>query len=100
MAKISGKTVTDFFTCPTISSGDKQGQTEGNANGVAVDGKYVYIACGSYGVVVLDKTTGKEVCHRKASNGKSANYVAVADGNIYVAYGQSRIQVYKLTKTN
>ena len=100
VAKISGNTVTDFFTCPTISSGDKQGQTEGNANGVAVDGKYVYIACGSYGVVVLDKTTGKEVCHRKASNGKSANYVAVADGNIYVAYGQSRIQVYKLTKTN
>lgn len=100
VAKISGNTVTDFFTCPTISSGDKQGQTEGNANGVAVDGKYVYIACGSYGVVVLDKTTGKEVCHRKASNGKSANYVAVADGNIYVAYGQSRIQVYKLTQTN
>ena len=100
VAKISGNTVTDFFTCPKISSGDKQGKTEGNANGVAVDGKYVYIACGSYGVVVLDKTTGKEVCHRKASNGKSANYVAVADGNIYVAYGQSRIQVYKLTKTN
>ena len=100
VAKISGNTVTDFFTCPTISSGDKQGQTEGNANGVAVDGKYVYIACGSYGVVVLDKTTGKEVCHRKAANGKSANYVAVADGNIYVAYGQSRIQVYKLTQTN
>ena len=100
VAKISGNTVTDFFTCPTISSGDKQGQTEGNANGVAVDGKYVYIACGSYGVVVLDKTTGKEVCHRKASNGKSANYVAVDNGNIYVAYGQSRIQVYKLTQTN
>lgn len=100
VAKISGNTVTDFFTCPTISSGDKQGQTEGNANGVAVDGKYVYIACGSYGVVVLDKTTGKEVCHRKAAHGKSANYVAVADGNIYVAYGQSRIQVYKLTQTN
>lgn len=100
VAKISGNTVTDFFTCPTISSGDKKGQTEGNANGVAVDGKYVYIACGSYGVVVIDKTTGKEVCHRKAANGKSANYVAVADGNIYVAYGQSRIQVYKLTQTN
>ena len=100
VAKISGNTVTDFFTCPKISSGDKQGQNIGNANGVAVDGTYVYIACGSYGVVVLDKTTGKEVCHRKASNGKSANYVAVADGNIYVAYGQSRIQVYKLTQTN
>ena len=41
VAKISGNTVTDFFTCPKISSGDKQGQTEGNANGVAVDGKYV-----------------------------------------------------------
>ena len=100
VAKISGGTVNqNFFTCPTISAGGKAGQVKGCANGVATDGQYVYIACGSYGVVVLDKTTGKEVCHRKASNGKSANYVAVDNGNIYVAYGQSRIQVYTITQT-
>ncbi|MQN59354.1 hypothetical protein [Segatella copri] len=100
VAKISGSTVTEnFFTCPTISAGDKAGKVKGCANGVAVDGEYVYIACGSYGVVVLDKA-GNEVCHRKAASGKSANYVAVDNnGNIYVAYGQSRIQVYTITQT-
>ena len=95
VAKISGSTVNqNFFTCPT----NKAGNVEGCANGVATDGQYVYIACGSYGVVVLDKE-GKEVCHRKAASGKSANYVAVDNGNIYVAYGQSRIQVYTITQT-
>ncbi len=95
VAKISGSTVNqNFFTCPT----NKAGNVEGCANGVATDGQYIYIACGSYGVVVLDKE-GKEVCHRKAASGKSANYVAVDNGNIYVAYGQSRIQVYTITQT-
>ena len=95
VAKISGSTVNqNFFTCPT----NKAGNVEGCANGVATDGQYIYIACGSYGVVVLDKE-GKEVCHRKAARGKSANYVAVDNGNIYVAYGQSRIQVYTITQT-
>ena len=95
VAKISGSTVNqNFFTCPT----NKAGNVEGCANGVATDGLYIYIACGSYGVVVLDKE-GKEVCHRKAASGKSANYVAVDNGNIYVAYGQSRIQVYTITQT-
>ena len=95
VAKISGSTVNqNFFTCPT----NKAGNVEGCANGVATDGQYIYIACGSYGVVVLDKE-GKEVCHRKAASGKSANYVAVDNRNIYVAYGQSRIQVYTITQT-
>mgnify|MGYP002765459405 FL=1 len=95
VAKISGSTVNqNFFTCPT----NKAGNVEGCANGVATDGQYIYIACGSYGIVVLDKE-GKEVCHRKAASGKSANYVAVDNGNIYVAYGQSRIQVYTITQT-
>ena len=57
------------------------------------------MACGSYGIVVLDKNTGKTICHRKSANGKSANYVALEGENIYVAYGQSRIQVYTLTTT-
>lgn len=73
---------------------------KGCANGLAVDGQYVYVACGGYGIVVLDKATGKEICHRQSQTGKSANYVAVGnDGNIYVAYGQSRIQVFKVTST-
>ena len=98
VAKISNNSVNaNFFTCPQNSK-DKN---EGNANGVAVDAQNVYIACGGYGLVVLDKATGNVVCHRKAASGKSANYVTVdADGNIYVAYGQSRIQVFKMTKTN
>lgn len=100
VAKISGSTVTEnFFKCPTVSSeGVNVGKVKGCANGVAVDGEYVYIACGRYGVVVLDKA-GNEVCHRKAASGKSANYVAVDGKNIYVAYGQSRIQVYTITQT-
>ena len=71
---------------------------KGCANGVCVSGNYVYVACGSYGLVVLDKT-GKQVCHRKAYNGKSANFVTVKDGKIFVAYGQSRVQVFALATT-
>lgn len=103
VAKISGSTVNqEFFKCPTISnSADKKhpGEVEGCANGIAVDGSYVYLACGSYGLVVLDKSTGTKICHRKAPKEKSANYVAVDGENIYVAYGKSRIQVFKLTTT-
>lgn len=72
---------------------------QGYINGVAVDSKYVYVAAGSYGLVVLDKK-GNEVAHRyigKMNN--SANYVAVKDGLIYVAYGKGRVQVFKLTDT-
>ena len=79
---------------------DKLGLTKGYANGLAVDNQYVYVACGGYGVVVLNKATGEEICHRQSQTGKSANYVAVDEtGNIYVAYGQSRIQVFKVTAT-
>lgn len=103
VAKISGDNVNqDFYKCPTISNSDdnkRPGEVKGCANGIAVGGNYVYLACGSYGLVVLDKSTGKEICHRKAPNKKSANYVAVDGENIYVAYGKSRIQVFKLTTT-
>lgn len=103
VAKISNGNVNqDYFKCPTFSSSAANaGKVKGCANGVAVDAQYVYIACGSYGVVVLDKETGKEICHRKASveKSKSANYVAVDGKNIYVAYGQKRIQVFQLTAT-
>ena len=107
ISKISNGTVSQFYTCPTFTASNKAQNLEagkkyvkGCANGVYVAGNYVYVACGSYGLVVLDKTTGKEVCHRKAYNGKSANFVTVDDNNnIFVAYGQSRVQVFKLTAT-
>ena len=98
-------TVSQFFECPTFTaSKDAQNleagkeYVKGCANGVCVSGNYVYVACGSYGLVVLDKT-GKQVCHRKAYNGKSANFVTVKDGKIFVAYGQSRVQVFALATT-
>ena len=107
ISKISGGTVSQFYTCPKFkASKDAQNLTEGQeyvkgcANGIYVAGNNVFVACGSYGLVVLDKTTGKEVCHRKAYNGKSANFVTVDDNdNIFVAYGKSRVQVFKLTDT-
>lgn len=106
ISKISNGTVSQFYTCPTFTASNKAQNLEagkkyvkGCANGVYVAGNYVYVACGSYGLVVLDKN-GKEVCHRKAYNGKSANFVTVDDNNyIFVAYGQSRVQVFKLTDT-
>lgn len=100
-------TVSQFFDCPTFKASNKAENLEagkeyvkGCANGVYVTANNVFVACGSYGLVVLDKTTGKEVCHRKAYNGKSANFVTGDnDNNIFVAYGQSRVQVFKLTDT-
>ena len=107
ISKISNGTASQFYKCPTFTASNKAQNLEagknyvkGCANGVYVAGNYVYVACGSYGLVVLDKTTGKEVCHRKAYNGKSANFVTGDnDNNIFVAYGQSRVQVFKLTDT-
>lgn len=107
ISKISNGTASQFYTCPTFTASNKAQNLEagknyvkGCANGVYVAGNYVYVACGSYGLVVLDKTTDKEVCHRKAYNGKSANFVTGDnDNNIFVAYGQSRVQVFKLTNT-
>lgn len=70
---------------------------QGYINGVAVDDNYVYVAAGAYGLVVLTKD-GKEVTHKRIGTSEnSANYVAVKNGLIYVAYGKGRIQVFKLT---
>ena len=113
VAKISstGDVKQDFFTCPTFTKPKKTeltGTVKGRANGIAVGGEYIYVACGGYGLVVLDKE-GHVVCHRKANayntkdNSGSANYVAVdiVNGEEYafVAYGQNRVQVFKVTKT-
>ncbi len=73
---------------------EKQGQYKALANGLFVDNNYVYVAYGSYGIVVLDKSTHKVIARRAES--KSANYVYVHNGYIYVAYGQDRLQVFKL----
>lgn len=70
---------------------------QGYINGVAVDDNYVYVAAGAYGLVVLNKN-GEEVTHKRIGTSEnSANYVAVKNGLIYVAYGKGRIQVFKLT---
>ena len=102
ISKIADGTVSQFFECPTMKApvnADKTGDVKGCANGVYVTASNVFVACGSYGLVVLDKS-GNVVCHRKAYNGKSANFVTVDDNNnIFVAYGQSRVQVFKLTDT-
>lgn len=87
------------WTTPTSKS-DKNvsvDKRKGYINGVAVDDNYVYVAAGAYGLVVLTKD-GKEVTHKRiGTSGNSANYVAVKNGLIYVAYGKGRIQVFKLT---
>lgn len=87
------------WTTPTSKS-DKNvsvDKRQGYINGVAVDDNYVYVAAGAYGLVVLTKD-GKEVTHKRIGTaGNSANYVAVKNGLIYVAYGKGRIQVFKLT---
>jgi len=87
------------WTTP-VSKSDKNvsvDKRKGYINGVAVDDNYVYVAAGAYGLVVLNKD-GKEVTHKRiGTSGNSANYVAVKNGLIYVAYGKGRIQVFKLT---
>lgn len=96
------------------------GKPLGYANGVTFDENYIYLACGGYGLVVLDKNkmTAENkptvVAKKRAEavktteNGvtkesyNSANYVTLAkdqttnDTYIYVAYGKSRLQVYQL----
>lgn len=75
---------------------------QGYANGVTFDSNYIYLACGAYGLVVLDKNNktaeGKPTVVAKArcSTKNSANYVTLNNGYIYVAYGKSRMQVFKL----
>lgn len=79
---------------PTISEGANAGKYKGHANGCYVGKKYVYIAYGGFGLVVLDKESHKVVAHRNLAH--SANYVIEYKGYIYVAYGQNRLQVFQL----
>lgn len=66
------------------------------ANGLAVDGKYVYVAYGHGGLFVLDKSDLSVVASYRYSGGKSANYVSVSGDILYVAYGLSGVQIFKL----
>lgn len=83
---------------PTITEGENAGKYKGHANGCYVGKKYVYIAYGGFGLVVLDKETHKVVAHRNLAH--SANYVIEYNGYIYVAYGQSRLQVFQLNNAD
>ena len=73
---------------------NKEGKWKALCNGCFVDDNYVYLAYGSYGIVVIDKNTHKVIAHRALEN--SANYITVYEGYIYVAYGRSRMQVFQL----
>lgn len=88
---------------------------QGYANGVTYDNNYVYLACGGYGLVVLDKNEmekGKPKVVAKTrvtvvadeTTGKiswnSANYVKLYNGLIYVAYGKNRLKIYQLVDKN
>lgn len=95
---------TVLFDAPV---GNEKHEIIGRVNGVAVDSKYIYVACGGYGLVVLDKTKAKGenvVARRRAFyDGKesynSANYVTLYKDYICVAYGRSRVQIFKLVNT-
>ena len=92
---------TVLFDAPV---GNENHEIIGRVNGVAVDSKYIYVACGGYGLVVLDKSKAKGenvVARRRAFyDGKesynSANYVTLYQDYICVAYGRSRVQIFKL----
>lgn len=89
---------------------------QGYANGVTYDNNYIYLACGGYGLVVLDKNNktaeGKPKVVAKTrvtgvvdeTTGKiswnSANYVKLYNGLIYVAYGKNRLKIYQLVDKN
>ena len=67
-------------------------------NGADFDDRYLYVACGNAGVYVLDKNTLQPVASYTHSGGKSANYVRAANGYVFVAYGKSGLQVFKLVE--
>ncbi len=102
--KLNGTTITkdnDFVLVNKTSEEIKaMGLTEKQAkescaNGLAVDDKYLYIAHGGAGLVVLDKNTMELVTNTRYHGGKSANYINITeDGYIIVAYGLSKVQVY------
>lgn len=88
-------------------------------NGIDFDDNYLYVACGSAGVYVLDKAEalkgnvvkiaaythqgqsagGNSTSATSSTSLKSANYIHVtSDGYIFVAFGLDGFQVYKLVE--
>lgn len=90
------------------TNGHKKGDvvTRGYCNGVCVKGDKIYIAYGSLGLIVINKSDMTATTEEAAkatpevaryTAGKSANFVAVDDNNnIYVAYGRNCLKVLKL----
>ncbi|MDE5848117.1 MAG: hypothetical protein K2H71_12300 [Muribaculaceae bacterium] len=80
-----------------VNDGKKWQKNNVPVNGMAFDDKYIYVANGSF-VSVLDKATMEEICYYHASSQKSANYIALRNGKIYVAFGEDGLQVFELTE--
>jgi len=88
--------------------GHKKGDvvTRGYCNGVCVKGDKIYIAYGSLGVIVINKSDMKATTADEAKKtpevarytaGGSANFVTVDNNNnVYVAFGKSYLKVLKL----
>lgn len=72
------------------------GDTIAAANGLAVDEKYVYVAYGHGGLFVLNKADLSVVTSYRYAGEKSANYVTVSGDILYVAYGLSGVQIFRL----
>ena len=71
------------------------------ANGLFVDEKYVYVANGGVGLIVLNKTNMKRVAryNRITENTEySANYVQKVGELIYIAYGRNGLEVVKMNE--
>ena len=68
------------------------------ANGLALDEKYLYVAYGDGGLFVLNKEDLSVVTSYRHSGGKSANYVSVSGDLLYVAYGLSGVQIFRLVE--
>lgn len=80
----------------TFGKGDTDAKYAGvPVNGMAIDNDYLYLAAGAF-VIVLEKETMEEVCHYYAESTKSANYIALNNGKIYVAYGEDGIMAFQL----
>lgn len=80
-----------------VEEARKFGSGKMPVNGLAIDEKYLYVATGNF-VYVLEKESMKSVCHYRAENEKSANYIALRNGKIYVAYGENGIMAFQLVE--
>lgn len=67
------------------------------ANAVSVDDDFIYVAYGTLGLVVLNKTDYSIVAHYNCYDDASCNYVLKRNnGLLYVAYGLNGLHILKL----